>query len=199
MFNFKTLLLSLALLCGAGAAVAGPTYHVTLDTSAHAGLSGLLDFTFLAASPDVPQTTATLSNFSGAYGVEAGRIGAVSGAIPGLVSLTDAAGDNWLTQAVSLGGIFGFDITFDDAYLANAGLDGSTFALSLYNDDFSQYIGIDGPLLRFDVLPGLIMVSDNNDIARIALVPEPSELLLVLTGLMMMGMVVRRRVRNGGR
>jgi len=197
MFNFKNLLLSIALLCGAGAAVAGPTYHVTLDTSAHAGLSGLMDFTFLSSNPDSPHTTATLSNFSGAFGAEAGRIGAVSGAIPGQVALIDAAGDNWLTQAVSLGGIFGFDITFDDGYLANAGLDGSTFALSLYNEDFSQYIGIDGPLVRFDVWPGFIMVSDNNDIARIALVPEPSDLLLVLTGLMMMGMVMRRRARSG--
>jgi len=197
MFNFKNLLLSIALLCGAGAAAAGPSYHVTLDTRAHAGLSGLLDFTFLAGNPDAPDTTATLSNFSGAFGAEAGRIGEVAGAIPGQVSLIDAAGDNWLTQAVNLGGIFSFDITFDDGYLANAGLDGSTFALSLYNEDFSQYIGIDGPLVRFDVLPGFIMVSDNNDIARIALIPEPSELLLVLTGLMMMGVAMRRRARSG--
>lgn len=195
MFNFKTLLVSLALLCASATASAGPTYRVTLDTSGYSGVSGLLDFTFLAANPASPVTGATLSNFSGAFGLEAGRTGAVSGALPGQVTLYDAAGDNWLTQAVSLGASFGFDISFDDGYLANGGLDGSTFAVSLYNGDFSQYLGIDGPLLQFDVLPGFILVSDNNDIAQIAVVPEPSELLLALTGLAMMGLIARRRAR----
>lgn len=200
MLNFKNLiqqtLLAVALLCGAGAASAGPSYHVTLNTAQFAGLEGLLDFTFLSSNPGVPPTSATLSNFSGAFGAEAGRTGAVNGAIPGLVTLTDAAGDNWLTQAVSLGASFGFDIRFDDGYLANAGPDFSTLAVTLYNPDFSEYIGIEGSLLQFDLLPGFIMVSEDNAIARSALIPEPSPLLLALTGLMLMGLAVRRRQRQ---
>lgn len=70
MFNLKNLfaraMLALMLLTGAGAASAGPTYQVTIDTQGLSGI-GQLDFAFLGLE-SAGAATAYLSNFSGDFG-----------------------------------------------------------------------------------------------------------------------------------
>lgn len=201
MFNIKHFarqaLLALTLALGSVTAMATPYYHVNVNTAGLSG-TGLMDFTFLGLG-GAPGATATLSNFSGAFGAEALREGAVSGAIPGIVDMSNTDAFNALTQIVTLGGMFSFDVNFSGDFMAAAG-DGTTLAVSLYNDDFTKYLGVEGAFAQFDLTPGaagaaLVGVSGPNALADVAVVPEPSELLLLLTGLGLMGVIVRRRTR----
>lgn len=202
MINFKNILrhavLAFALAIGSGAAVAGPTYQVTIDTSAYAGETGLMDFVFLSNS-GAPSAVATLSNFSGAFGLEQDRGGSVAGAIPGGFSLSNSDGFNFLTQFVSLGGKFMFNISFAGDYETIGGADGATFTLGLYDVDFTQQFGLP---LAFELVPAFmgapaeVVVVAEGSLAGVSEVPEPSELLLMLGGLAMMGLVHRRRARK---
>ncbi len=207
MHNLKTFLqqamFALAMAFGSGAAMAGPIYHVDVDTSSLAG-TGLMDFNFLANLGAAP-ATASLSNFSGAFGAEFDRSASVLGAIPTGVSLTNEDGGNYLTQAVTLGGMFGFDIVFSGDFVMMSGQDASLFSVSLYSDNFASYLGVDGAFAEFSLLPSIggapaeVLVSPANalaNIAAVAEVPEPSELLLMLSGLAMMGLIIRRRTRQ---
>lgn len=201
MFNFKHFiqqaLLAVTLALGSAAAIAGPTYQVTVDTSDYAGESGLLDFWFMSSFAGAPAATATLSNFSGVFGAEAARFGMVDGSIPGTVTISNADGENFLTQAVSFGGDFSFMISFDSDVAGPDNLNPSLFAIGLYNADFSAMLA---SVAEFTLMPagdgvegGVTFVA--GDLASVAEVPEPSDLLLVLSALAMMGLVARRRVR----
>ncbi len=200
MFNFKSLvqqaILACALVLGASPAFAGPVYHVSINTAAIAEPTGIMTFDFLGMDV-VDVATATLSNFSGAFGAEESRGTAVTDIAGGYSFASGFEG--YLTRAVTLGGIFGFDITFADGFSGN---DGATFSIALYNNDYSSYLGLDGNLVAFELVPEMggepsfVTVSEDNAFASVSElsgeVPEPSDLLLMLTGLAMAGLVTRR-------
>ncbi len=202
MFNFKTLLQQCLLaatlaLSAAGAALAGPTYKVSVDTSALAGTTGFVDFSVVGAA-GAPLATATFSNFGGAYGAEADRFGAALGGIPGSFSLQSAPGDNYLTYATSFGGIYSFDVSFSGDYETVPGIDGATFAFGLYDDSFTSYL----LQASFAVQPGngtdaasvaALAESGAVDIAEVSAVPEPGTWALMLLGVFMAGSVARRK------
>ncbi len=200
MFNFKSFvqqaLLACALVLGASPAFAGPVYHVSINTAGISEPTGIMTFDFLGMDM-VDVASATLTNFSGAFGAEESRGTAVTDTAGGY---TFASGfEGYLTRAVTLGGLFGFDITFADGFSGN---DGATFGIALYNDDYSSYLGLDGNLVSFELVPAMggepsfLVISEDNDVASVtevrAEVPEPSDLLLMLTALAMAGMVARR-------
>jgi len=179
-----------------GAAQALPTYHVSVDTTPYAG-QGLLDFNFMAATAGATPTSAVLSNFSGTFGAVFDSSPGVSGTMPGEVVLVNVAFD-YLTQAVNLGGKFGFDIRFDGDFATTASQDGSTFNLTLYNADFSDYIGTAGPLVTFELLPPVNgaaggVTASSSPMATVAQVPEPSTLLLALIALPFCALARRSR------
>ena len=199
MTNFTSFLqraiLACAITLGAAPAFAGPMYHVTIDTSSVvAETSGLLDFalTSNAASPDL--TSVTLTNFSGDFGAEFMREGDVTN-IAGGYAIGSGAGLSWLTRIVNLGGVFGFDVGFADNF---GGVDGVSLAVSLFDADMTRYLGVDGPLVAFELVPAMngepsfVAVSEDNALASTAAIPEPSELLLMLTGLALLGFATRR-------
>jgi hypothetical protein len=192
MTNLNTLfsraLLALALLAGAGAATASPIYHVALDTHGASGDGGLqIDFLPFGTN-DV--LTATISGLAGAFT-----------GMPDLVNVTQSGGSYTLKsdafseffQTITLGGQFGFDVTF-----AGMPTDGGSTGLTV------SLIGATGDYLSFgaaqislqqgsapvvSVDPGVAAVTPANP------VPEPSDLLLMASGLVLLTWTQRRRMR----
>ena len=195
MFNLKTLftraLFAFMLVTGAGAASAGPIYHVTIDTTGLSG-TGLFDFVFSGNGAAAGPATATLSNFSGVFG-SGEAYGDTSGGIASTLVFGNAGGYAELLQMATLGGTFGFDLRFD---VAPAG-EGTTLGIALYNEALDAYLGIEGNLAQFDLVPGgVIGVSDDNALARIGMVsevPEPAAIAMLVLGLALMGWTLRAR------
>jgi hypothetical protein len=190
MKRFSLCLFALALFAS-NAAQALPTYHVKVNTQ---GLSGpaLMDFTFLANAGATP-ANAILSNFSGAFGAIYDRSAGVTGSILEGLVLGNQGGGDYLTQSVSLGGWLSFDLSFDGAFATTEGVDASLFSATLYNEDFTAYIGSAGSFAEFSLLPqvggvaGGVEVSTPGALANVTQVPEPSSLLLVLGAMAVLG------------
>ena len=197
MFSiFQKTLLALALACSSAVALAGPNYHVSVSTAGYTG-AGYLDFSVVGTA-GAPGAVASISNLSGDFGVEAERVGAVAGAIPAGFTLTNAAGDNYLTQAINFGGLFTFDISFAGEYESVEGIDGATFVIGLYDALFSQYtlVADFAAQPRTDVSDSSLTATAHLpavSIEALHAVPEPSELALVLTTLLAAGAALRRR------
>lgn len=191
MFNLKNLfaraLLALMLATGAGAASAGPIYQVTIDTRGMDG-TGLLDFAFLGLESS-GAATAYLSGFSGAFG-DFVLEGDASGTRETGIVLGNGSGFNDYLQAVTLGDLFRFTVRFD---VAPEG-DGTTLGVALYNEELSAYLGVEGNLVQFDLMPGsAIVVSADNPLTRVSEVPEPASMAVMMMGLMMLGWTLRQR------
>jgi len=188
---FSRALLATALVTGAGAAVAGPVYHVDIDTASFQDLgTGFLDMTFLPGL-EIDPATATVSHITGNYGdyLDMSAPG-VSGSVDGKVVFDNSQFAD-LFRSINLGGHFGFDITFSGP---DSGIGGTDFDVSLYDDTGMNLLV--ASLVHFTLQPGNVKVSVQDDYATVgpaAAVPEPSAALLVLVGLMMAGLVARRR------
>lgn len=180
--TFRRLLFALTLLAS-GSACAGPAYHVTVDTAGLSG-SGFLDFAVIGA-PGAPGAIASVSGLTGDFGPELERVGQVAGGIPAGFTLANGVGDNYLTQAVTFGGLFAFDIRFAGDYETVNGIDGATFAIGWFDAAFSQYTlaatfaaqpgnALEAASLTPTVLDAAVTVSE---------VPEPSQLVLVWTAI----------------
>lgn len=200
MFNFKQFaqqaLLALAMVFGSGAAVAGPTYYVTVNTSSFAGDTGVLDFAFSNAFAGTVGATATLSKFSGNFGAEYDRFGSVTGAIPGAVTLVNDDLISYLSQNVNLGGVFGFLVNFSGDFETINDVNESLLSVGLYNSDMTELLA---QLVSFTIVPGstagpAVVLVDAGALASVSEVPEPSELLLVLTALAFAAVASRRRI-----
>jgi hypothetical protein len=203
MFNFhhivRKALLAAALAFGSAAALAGPTYLVTIHTQNVDAETGLMDFNFYTTG-DAVGGIVSLSNFSGAFGLEVDRAGTATGAIPDAVSFSSGMTSNYLTQSVLFGGDFSFNVTFSGDYESVEGLYAPTFQVSLYDDFLSIEYGM---AVQFDLLPALnadpagVLVTvpdaDLASVAQMAEVPEPSQLLLMLSALALAGFALRRR------
>jgi hypothetical protein len=195
MQNFNSFMrrafLLLALAFGAGPALAGPTYHVSVNTSALAGQSGYLDFLFLRLGNSAP-AVATLSNFSGAFQPASYTAGDVSGTAASSVSIGNGAGWNEFAQWADFGGSLGFDIGFDVLSAVGAG---TTLSVALLDSQFG-YLGLSGDIATFALQPGAPdQVSFDSRFAAVNLtaVPEPSTVLLMAIGTIALLGKFRRR------
>lgn len=188
------LLFALALATGAGAATAVPvSYHVSIDTSTLSG-EGYFDLALTGFST----ASAVTSNFTGnAIGTSIAN-GAASGNLATSAAF-DTSDVNYLDQLVQLGGNFSFDVLFDYAGTSTGVEDSVAFVLSLYNNDFTAFLGVNGPLATITLTPGVgSSFVTGNPFATVtaidaAAVPEPGQWLLMLTGLLLLGAMARRR------
>lgn len=187
-------LLALALASGAGAAFAGPTYHVSIDTSTLGSGTAYIDLALGALTGAAP-VTATLNNFSGNFGSYTETNGASSGSVGGSVVLMNGTSYNDLFQGIVLGGLFSFDVSFDTSGSGS----GTTFYSALYGSDMQTYLGLQGNLVQIDLQPGMAdVVSPDNAFASVqaqpaADVPEPASWALLAGGAGLLGCMRRRR------
>ncbi|MFY7863972.1 NF038129 family PEP-CTERM protein [Roseateles sp.] len=209
----RALLLSagllLASLCQAGPLVSSSSalnYHVVVNTAdlPNPGSTGWLDLQFNPGLDTAPAASAKVSNFAGALkaGVAAIPFGAVSGSLPGTLLFSNAAGWNDMFQAIVMGGVFSFDLSFGGAFASAIGADaGSTFSLALYGEDQATELGssaTSGSLLSFDLANDLTMTNNNTTLAEVSPVPEPQGWLLALTALVLLRMVKRPLAAKAG-
>ena len=190
-----------ALLAGSSSlALADPLgYHVEIDTSAFSG-AGFLDFAFIAGNSPAPGASATLSNFSGAFGALESQEGNVSGSVPGSLTFGNSGAYNDWFHNVTLGGKFAFNIVFGGEFLNTAGNAGTTFGVGLLDASGTAYLGnVNGNLLQFELtplnggVPASIAGSTYAGIASISAVPEASEWMMLTGGLALIGLALRRR------
>ena len=180
--------------CSLAASADPISYHVDLDTSALGAGSGYVDFYFGAASADSFAGTATISHLSG-FGPLSYAVGGVTANADGSYTLANLpALDNFFGLAANFPGAFSFDVGFDAGFLGYVGTDHSALTVSLFDTDFNV-LGAS----VFDLQPGNALGAASiavaaGDGATISAVPEPSQLLLVLTALA--AVMLLRRQRN---
>jgi hypothetical protein len=131
--------------------------------------------------------TATISNLDGA----------LAGA-PDLVNVTQAGGAYTFTsdafaeffQALTLGGAFGFDVSF-----GGVPTDGGSTTLSVsLLDAAGDYLAFQAA--QISLVAGMApAVAADAAFATVSPVPEPADWMLVVTGLMLLAALSRRRVR----
>lgn len=187
MFNLKNLftraLLALMLLTGAGAALAGPTYHVTIDSTGYSG-AGLLDFQFSTYVPS-DDTTVFLSNFTGDY---TGATDEIAAGV--LVGASDGFG--YFAQTLNLGGRFGFDVRFDTGTFS----EGVALSVGVLDLGLNEWLGGSGTgiLALIQLTPGEPnLVEVDAAFASASEVPEPATLASIMLGLTLMGSTLRAR------
>ncbi|KQQ88874.1 NF038129 family PEP-CTERM protein [Massilia sp. Leaf139] len=185
MFNLKNLftraLLALMLVTGAGAALAGPTYHVTINSVGYTG-TGVLDLQFSTFVPS-DEASLFLSNFSGDY---TGATGELAAGVR--VAATDGFG--YFAQTLNLGGSFGFDVRFDTGtFDESVGLN-----VGLFSDELNQWLGQNGAVALILLTPGeAALVEVDAAFASASEVPEPATLASLMFGLALMGSSLRAR------
>jgi hypothetical protein len=179
---FSRALLALSLL--AGAATASPVYHVALDTTGTSG-DGYMQIDFLPfATSDV--LTATISGLDGAFTGTPSLDNVVQSG--GAYTFSSDAFSEFF-QSITLGGKFGFDVTFGGVPTDG----GSTgFSVSLL-DSVGDYLAFQA--VQISLVAGEPpVVAVDSSVAAVTPVPEPTEWMIVATGLLMLGAMQRRRV-----
>lgn len=198
--TLRRAVLAAVLAASSSLALADPLgYHVEIDTSAFSG-AGFLDFAFIAGNSPAPGASATLSNFSGAFGALESLEGNVSGSLPGTLTFGNSGAYNDWFHNVTLGGKFAFNIVFGGDFLTTAGNAGTTFGVGLLDASGMSYLGnVNGNLLQFELtpvyggMPASIAGSTYASIASISAVPEASEWMMLTGGLALIGLALRRR------
>ena len=190
---FTRALLALLLAGGANTAFAGPMVHFTVDTTSLTG-TGYLDLTFAALAGAAP-ATATLTGFTGTFGATALPAGDVAGDIGTKVTFGNGQTFNELLQAVTFGGLLGFDAAFD---IAPGGTIGTGFGIALVNAALDDYVpGTMGNVASVDLMPGApATVWTDPAFVTATPVPEPAGLPVFATGCVLAALALRRRNRG---
>ena len=189
MFTTKALftraLLALTLLLGALPAFAGPTYKVAVDTASFS-TARYLDLQFIGLGSAGP-ATAYVSNLSGAFTGFTPE-GNVDGDLSSGFIFDNGGGFNAVLFDLTPGGLFQFDVRFDGSDFG----DGTTFSVGLLDEALENLLGA---FVRIELMPGAPDVVDAPAGVDVAAVPEPSDWMLLATGLFLLG-VTRRMQRR---
>jgi hypothetical protein len=193
-------LLAVALAGTALGAIAGPTsFRVDVNTTTLTG-NGLLSLAFSNLGAAGP-VTAQISNVSGMV-TSVSTTGNANTVSPGIYAIANGPGpDNFLDFSTMFGGMFSFDVTFTGAFMDEVGIDTSSLYVFLFDSEFNGLAGdANFGVANFLVQPSLGIVTSSpfpafagiNAIPATA-VPEPSSMLMMMTGLGLVGFTARRR------
>ncbi len=206
MFNIQNLLRQAMLalvLCGASIAAHAdviPTFRVTINADVPG--ASFLDMNF-NSFVGAAQATATISNLQGAFGPVDYFEGDV-GFLPDGVFTIGNQGFNLLSHSITGGGLLSFDVTFNGPFMTelNATADFTSIFSSVLRD--ANYAALGNPegsaifsVAQVTALAAAAISFETFDGAQVSVnaVPEPSQLLLMMTGIVLMGAMVRRRQR----
>lgn len=193
MFNIQKYLRHAVLALGlaaasltAGAAVL-PTYHIGAADTATRNIASM-DLVFNSINGAAP-VTAYLSHFTGTPFVELDRQGDVSEK-GGVYSIGNAGSYNDLYLEVD--GPFEFNLNFSENFLGfnNAENNNGLFSIVLYNS-LGDIIGNPGGELQFS-LTNTGVDPSKSSLLTVTPVPEPTDWMLMLTGLVFVVYMTRR-------
>jgi hypothetical protein len=190
-----------ALLSAVAWASANSIYDVTVNTSSISGDAGSLDFQFnpgpLVSEPATLQILDFTSN--GTLDAPAYPTGDVTGTLPGTLSFDNLTAFNDYFEDFTFGSTLSFHVSISGTA---GGTSGSTFAFSMFSDQagtvpvltsdpngiaFLENLNTDGTTTPTEVSPEVVATSP---------VPEPGTLLLLCTGLAVIGRMVLSRRRQ---
>lgn len=188
-------------------------YHVTVDTSPIAGISGNLDFQFNPAGGDALDASVGITNFStdGTLAATSTNTGDATGTLPGPpVIIRNTDGFNDLYQGFIYGQSFSFDATFDGLALSPVApipSSGSGLAVSLYDAAATQNFlttSPDGSVIHLDInqdgSTSVTPFADSIGVFRAsatlvpASVPEPSASVLLTLGIILSALLYARQI-----
>jgi hypothetical protein len=201
MFNIQKHLRHVMLALGLAAAslTAGatvlPTYHIGVANTDASDVA-YIDFVF-GSIDGAAAVTATLSHFAGMPLAELDRQGAVSGTSDNFV-IGNAGAYNDLFLAT--GGPFAFDLNFSEGFLGfpSAFDSNSLFSIALYDSNFNV-IGDANGALNFSLSNTGVVVTSTSSLLTAVAVPEPTDWVLMLTGLAFVVYMTRLNGRANAR
>lgn len=197
---FATVLSFSAALLLAGTAQAGVlTYEISVDTAGLSGSSGYLDFQFNPGNTSYDSGSATITNFATDGGLTTGlpalsNLGDVTGALPGPVTINNTDATNEYTPAFTYGSFFDVFVTLDVPVVSGTATGGSVFSLDVEDASNNPLLGSFPALeINLDATTGAPMITnDSGGAINVAETPEPTT--LALSGMILAGLVVARRL-----
>jgi hypothetical protein len=201
MFNIQkhlrhvVLALGLAAASLTAAASVLPTYKIGASDTAAADIAAI-DLVFSSIDGAAP-VTAWLSHFTGTPLVELDRQGAVSDKA-GVFSIGNAGSYNDLYLEVD--GPFGFDLNFSEDFVGfnNASDNNGFFSIVLYNS-LGDIIGDPTGALQFSLTNTGVDPTSTSPLLSLTEVPEPTDWMLMLTGLVFVVYMTRQNGRANAR
>lgn len=175
---FTKLLLAALLMSGTAQAWAAPIYNVRINTASLGTGPAYLGLYFMGLA-NATEATATVSGLTGALEGAPDVSGTVSGALPGPLVFSNANGGSDYVQAVTLGGLFTFNLSF----MMGDGDVGTTFGWALFDE--LGYLGAVNDLGTVSLNLGgdeasSFVLEDLSRLSTVRDVPEPASLALVL-------------------
>jgi hypothetical protein len=187
---FATLGLSATLLLagGAQATTIDVSYEISVNTSSVEGTDGYLDFQFNPGGfTPVDSASATLTGFftDGTLTTEAPPLGAVTGSLPGTVTIDNTGSTNEYTPGITYGSFFDIFVTLDIPTVSGGAASGSSFTLDVEDSVFRSLLGsFPAVEIDLDATTGNPAVTNNSGgAATVTVAPEPGSQVLVVSGL----------------